>query len=107
LERVAWSEEQLAWVLNWVNSVRKDLGKKPLTALRKGRRGSFHCCPLGASIGGVGVSVKGVYRVKKSRANKFGEPQPGTMYRISQIPEPIAWFIHDFDELRIPQLVKK
>jgi len=83
------------FTLNWVNGVRKALGKKPLLSLPKGTPLSPTRCPVGIALG---ADVGGADLVGIHRGNIH-------LY-IRGIPSTVLKFIKAFDEGKYPELEK-
>lgn len=99
--------------LTYINKIRVFLGKKPLTKLKKGYRGTTNTCPLVRSLGNdfgitdialIVPNVKLYEKLKKLLKNPKIDflTSPRTYYYL--LPKRVKKFVDDFDTGKYPEL---
>lgn len=104
----------LEGVLGLVNSARAAMGKEPLQALPRGRRGSSSDCVLARSLGmsfgnRSAWAVDGPRRERREAALMLAgawQVHAGVVNRRSvQLPESLREFVSGFDAGQFPELI--
>lgn len=82
--------------LEFVNEVRRDTGREPLSELPKGYRGASRSCPIANALNSTFDANVGPRSIVLT-------PPGGPVYRTTP-PEAVTQFIKRFDAGRIPEL---